>query len=36
LNRWEAGRRIAASAVNQLNASRKQFAEKTTPALYQK
>ena len=32
--RWEAGQRIVASEVVQLNVSRKQFAEKTTTALY--
>ena len=34
--RWEGGQRTVASEVVQLNACRKQFAEKTTAVLYQK
>jgi hypothetical protein len=33
--RWEAGQRIVASEVVELNSGRKQFADKTTAALYQ-
>ncbi len=34
--RWEAGQRIVASEVVQLNVSRKEFADETTTALYRK
>ena len=34
--RWEAGQRIVASEVVELNSRRKQFADKTTAALYRK